>query len=129
MYFSIPGFEENSHNMDDTLHDQYAEFDPIKKVKLFPMEIITTELETEIFISKEKVTDGDYLDLSIVYTPYRSMFLIYNNLIYLCKSNVTNIYQVLSGLIINLQIARRWILRNTDRLDVTFAFGRNTCAI
>ncbi|XP_029172472.1 uncharacterized protein LOC114941617 [Nylanderia fulva] len=71
-YFPVTEFEENSHNMDDTLHDEYAEFDPIKKLKVLSMEISTTELETEIFISKEKVADGEYLDLSIVYTPYRN---------------------------------------------------------
>lgn len=68
--------------MDDTLlqsHDKYAEFDSIKKSKIF--QIDSTEFETEIFISKEKLLDGEYLDLSIVYTPYRSMFLI---LISLC---------------------------------------------
>ncbi|KMQ95718.1 hypothetical protein RF55_4050 [Lasius niger] len=76
MYFPVPEFEDNSHNMDDTLlhsHDKFAEFDPIKKWKLFAMGSVTTEMETEIFISKERITqDGENLDLSIVYTPYKN---------------------------------------------------------
>jgi len=31
------------------------------------------EMKTEIFISKEKVLDGQTLDLSIIYTPYKGI--------------------------------------------------------
>ncbi|EFN63060.1 hypothetical protein EAG_15907 [Camponotus floridanus] len=70
-YFPIIESEDNLHNMNDTLlqsYDKYAEFDPIRKWK-FPMD---SEFETEIFISKERLLDGENLDLSIVYTPYRN---------------------------------------------------------
>lgn len=99
MYFPVPESEDNSHNiyMDDTLlqsHDKYAEFDSIKKWKPFTiMEPVNIEFETEIFISKERLLNGEYLDLSIVYTPYRSMFFILIYL-YIYISNVTNIYKL-----------------------------------
>ncbi|KAL6434479.1 hypothetical protein ACFW04_006105 [Cataglyphis niger] len=75
MYFPLLESEDNSHNMDDTLlqsHDKYAEFDAIKKSKTFSIEPVITEFETEIFISKERLLDEEYLDLNIVYTPCRS---------------------------------------------------------
>lgn len=46
-----------------------------------------TELETEIVISKEKVPSGQYLNLSIIYTPYRSKFHQHTS-----NTNVTNKY-------------------------------------
>ncbi|XP_070172189.1 uncharacterized protein [Polyergus mexicanus] len=78
IYFPVPESEDNSYNiyMGDTVlqsHDKYAEFDSIKKWKPFTiMEPVNIEFETEIFISKERLLDKEYLDLSIVYTPYRS---------------------------------------------------------
>lgn len=52
----------------DLLHlpnrDMYAEYDIGKRPS-------GAELETEIFISKEKVADEQSLDLNVVYTPYK----------------------------------------------------------
>lgn len=125
MHFPITESEDNLHNMDDTLlqsHDKYAEFDSIKKWKFFPLE--STEFETEIFISKERLLDGEYLDLSIVYTPYRSMFLIP-----ICLYIKYNKYIQITNNLVYLQIARRWISNDSNQLDITFVFGRNTCVI
>ncbi|XP_076752193.1 uncharacterized protein LOC143424175 isoform X2 [Xylocopa sonorina] len=51
-YYPVPEPEDNT----------YAEYDPINYK--------SAELETEIFISKEKLQDGKYLALSIVYTSF-----------------------------------------------------------
>lgn len=43
----------------------YAEYDPGSRRS-------GGELETEIFISKERLQEGEFLALTIVYTPYKS---------------------------------------------------------
>lgn len=74
MYLPVPEPEDNSGNTIDSRsnsYDMYAEYDPVKKWKLLPM-TETATIETEIFISKERVPDGQSLDLIIAYTPYKS---------------------------------------------------------
>ncbi|XP_012226891.1 uncharacterized protein [Linepithema humile] len=59
-------------DLSDNLYDSFAEFESVSKpVPWFPL-IRSSELETEIVISKERVPSGQSLDLSIIYTPYRS---------------------------------------------------------
>jgi len=55
----------------------YAEYDPIKDPKRWKPWLVNrlAAIETEIFISKERLPDGQSLDLIIVYTPYKSMLL------------------------------------------------------
>ncbi|XP_011639477.2 uncharacterized protein LOC105428722 [Pogonomyrmex barbatus] len=48
----------------------YAEYDSVKKWKPWSIGDIAM-IETEIFISKERVPSGQTLDLLIVYTPYK----------------------------------------------------------
>jgi len=50
----------------DNTYDTFAEFDIGKPP-------IGVEMKTEIFISKEKVSDGQTLDLKIIYTPYKGI--------------------------------------------------------
>jgi len=82
MYLSVP--EDNSSDTNDTRahnYDMYAEYDPIKdpakKWKPWSIDFAKdfATIETEIFISKERLSDGQSLNLIIVYTPYKSMFL------------------------------------------------------
>lgn len=73
MYLPVPEPEDNSENANDSRshnYDMYAEYDPIKKFKLWNTESAT--IETEIFISKGKVPDGQSLDLVLVFTPYKN---------------------------------------------------------
>lgn len=68
-----PDLENNNGNDSRTLsYDMFAEYDPLKKLKLWNTE--GAAIETEIFISKEKMPEGQSLDLILVYTPYKSMF-------------------------------------------------------
>lgn len=74
MYLPVPEPEDNSDNTINSRsnnYDMYAEYDPVKKGKLWTMSE-TAIIETEIFISKERVPDGQFLDLIIAYTPYKS---------------------------------------------------------
>ncbi|CAL7934832.1 unnamed protein product [Xylocopa violacea] len=50
------------YSLHEPKDNTYAEYDPISSK--------SAELETEIFISKEKLPDGEYLALSIVYTSF-----------------------------------------------------------
>lgn len=49
----------------------YAEFDPSSHNS-------GAELETEIFVSNEKLQEGEFLTLSIAYTVFKSNFTYYN---------------------------------------------------
>ncbi|KYN42273.1 hypothetical protein ALC56_03411 [Trachymyrmex septentrionalis] len=73
MYLPVPEPEDNLGNINDSRspnYDIYAEYDPVKKSKLWSIRSDSAMIETEIFISKERVPDGQSLDLTIVYTPY-----------------------------------------------------------
>lgn len=77
-----PESEDSLHNMDNLYmqtYDTYAEYDPGKRMS-------GIEFETEIFISKQKVPNGESLDLSIIYTPFKSTLNI--RLIYIYCSNI-----------------------------------------
>jgi len=77
MYLPVPEPEDESDNSNDSRssnYNMYAEFDPIKRSKSWYTAEPAT-IETEIFISKESVLNGQQaLDLFLVYTPYKSTF-------------------------------------------------------
>lgn len=77
MYLPVPEPEDNLDNANDSRshnYDMYAEYDPVKRLK--PWNIPESAMiETEIFISKEKVLDGQSLDLVLVFTPYKSIYV------------------------------------------------------
>ncbi|KAG7210902.1 hypothetical protein KM043_016280 [Ampulex compressa] len=56
---------QNSGHLLEMSRNVYAEFDPSTRSS-------GGELQTEIFISKERLQEGQSLDLIIVYTPYRN---------------------------------------------------------
>lgn len=49
-------------------YDMLAEYDMGKL-------LMGAEMKTDIFISKERVPDGQTLDLTIIYTPYKGILL------------------------------------------------------
>lgn len=59
MKYSLPELENNAES------ETYAEYDPSNHKS-------NAELETEIFISKEKLEEGELLALRIAYTPFGS---------------------------------------------------------
>ncbi|XP_054004154.1 uncharacterized protein LOC128890031 [Hylaeus anthracinus] len=66
-YYTVPEPEHNFY-MPGATHQtawNFAEYDPSESKS-------GGELETEIFISKEKLMDGEFLALKIVYTPYKN---------------------------------------------------------
>ena len=61
MKYSVPESENNAESEIIT----YAEYDPSSHKS-------NAELETEIFISKEKLEEGEFLALRIAYTSFGS---------------------------------------------------------
>lgn len=77
MYLPVPEPEDNSNDSRSHNYDMYAEYDPIKKLKL-PWSLTESAIiETKIFISKDKVPDGQSLDLFLVFTPYKSIYMFF----------------------------------------------------
>ncbi|XP_077257019.1 uncharacterized protein LOC143894539 [Temnothorax americanus] len=77
MYLPVPEPENDSDYTNDSRsynYDMYAEYDPVRHFVATwkPWSTETATIETEIYISKEKVPDGQSLDLIIAYTPYKS---------------------------------------------------------
>ncbi|XP_011701691.1 PREDICTED: uncharacterized protein LOC105458231 [Wasmannia auropunctata] len=75
-YLPVPEPEDNSGNTSwpRSSNFMYAEYDPIPvKRRDAPWRWTTdsAKIGTKIFISKESVPDGQSLDLTIVYTPYK----------------------------------------------------------
>lgn len=65
-YYPVPEPENSVHQSGPMLSAMtYAEYDPSGHKS-------GGELETEIFISKEQLRDGEFLALNIVYTPYKN---------------------------------------------------------
>ncbi|XP_078036144.1 uncharacterized protein LOC144469580 [Augochlora pura] len=65
-YYPVPEPEHSMYSAEPALTARtFAEYDPSGRKS-------GGELETEIFISKNKLQDEEFLALSIVYTPYRS---------------------------------------------------------
>lgn len=54
-------------HLSESLTRIYAEYDPSNKK--------SAELETEIFISKKKLEEGEFLTLNIAYTSFTSKFI------------------------------------------------------
>lgn len=84
MYLPVPEPEDSLDNTNDSRshnYDMYAEYDPIKRLK--PWNIPEATIETEIFISKKKVPDGQSLDLILVFTPYKSIYILLTLYIYI----------------------------------------------
>ncbi|KOC69447.1 hypothetical protein WH47_09405 [Habropoda laboriosa] len=63
-YYVVPEPEDSVYSSESpSLARTYAEYDPINHKS-------AAELETEIFISKEKLKEGEFLALSIAYTSF-----------------------------------------------------------
>lgn len=60
-YYEVPEPESRMH-LSESLTRIYAEYDPSSKK--------SAELETEIFISKKKLEEGEFLTLNIAYTSF-----------------------------------------------------------
>lgn len=68
-YYVVPEPEDSVYSSESQpLVRTYAEYDPSDQKS-------SAELETEIFISKQKLHEGEFLALGIAYTTFTSKFV------------------------------------------------------